>query len=109
MTHDPHVDRRTLLKGGVAAAVGGPFAGLLAAPAQAHRPPRRQNLVPIEDLRDGQVRLHLPRGFSYRSFHDTQSPVELDDGTLLPGRHDGMGAVRGRNGNVCESRVASGE
>lgn len=100
MTHDPHVDRRTLLKGGVAAAVGGPFAGLLAAPAQAHRPPRRQNLVPVEDLRDGQVRLHLPRGFSYRSFHDTQSPVELDDGTLLPGRHDGMGAFRGPNGNV---------
>jgi secreted PhoX family phosphatase len=100
MTHDSNVDRRTLLKGGVAAAVGGPFAGLLAAPAEAHRPPRRQNLVPVEDLRDGQVRLHLPRGFSYRSFHDTEGSVVLDDGTALPGRHDGMGAFRGRDGNI---------
>ncbi len=100
MTIDPNVDRRTLLKGGVAAAVGGPFAGLLAAPAEAHQPPRRQNLVPVKDLRDGKERLHLPRGFSYRSFHDTEATVTLDDGTMLPGRHDGMGAFRGRNGNV---------
>jgi uncharacterized protein len=100
MTTDPNVDRRTLLKGGVAAAVGGPFAGLLAAPAEAHQPPRRQDLVPVKDLRDEKVRLHLPRGFSYRSFHDTEETVTLDDGTMLPGRHDGMGAFRGRNGNV---------
>ena len=41
------------------------------------------------------MRLHLPEGFSYRSFHDTEFSVVLDDGTSLPGRHDGMGAFAG--------------
>jgi secreted PhoX family phosphatase len=95
------LDRRSVLKSTAAAAVAaGPFAGLVAAPAEARRPPNAANLVPVEDLRDGAVRLHLPRGFSYRSFHDTEFPVALDDGTSLPGRHDGMGAFRGANGNV---------
>jgi len=95
------LDRRSVLKSTAAAAVAaGPFAGLVAAPAEARRPPNAANLVPIEDLRDNAVRLHLPRGFSYRSFHDTEFPVVLDDGTSLPGRHDGMGAFRGPNGNV---------
>ena len=35
----------------------------------------------MADERDGKVRLHLPQGFHYRSFHDTESPVALDDGT----------------------------
>ena len=95
------IDRRSVLKSTAAAAVvGGPFAGLVAAPAEARRPPNAANLVPIPDLRDGQVRLHLPRGFQYRSFHDTESTVVLDDGTVLPGRHDGMGAFPGPNGNI---------
>ncbi|MPZ97420.1 MAG: DUF839 domain-containing protein [Propionibacteriales bacterium] len=98
------VERRTVLTGGAAAAatavVGGPFAGLVSAQAGTGRAPRRRDLVPIPDQRDGTVRLHLPAGFSYRSFHDTESPVTLDDGTVLPGRHDGMGAFRGRDGNV---------
>jgi secreted PhoX family phosphatase len=46
------------------------------------------------------VRLHLPEGFAYRSFHDTEQPITLDDGTLLPGRHDGMGAFAGPGGLV---------
>jgi secreted PhoX family phosphatase len=47
----------------------------------------------VEDLRDGRVRLHLPDGFQYRSFHDNDgAPVVLGDGTTLPGRHDGMAA-----------------
>ena len=54
----------------------------------------------MPDLRDGIVRLRLPSGFQYRSFHDTEQPVTLDDGTVLPGRHDGMAAFRGRQGNV---------
>jgi secreted PhoX family phosphatase len=59
----------------------------------------------VPDLRDGKVRLHLPAGFRYRSFHDTDvltgdPPVTLDDGTLLPGRHDGMAAFPGRRGTV---------
>src|SRR4030095_4151991 len=39
-------------------------------------------------------------GFAYRSFHDTEFPVVLDDGTHLPGRHDGMGAFAGPHGHV---------
>ena len=95
------IDRRSVLKSTAAAAVvGGPFAGLVAAPAEARRPPNAANLGPVPDLRDGKVRLHLPRGFQYRSFHDTEATVVLDDGTTLPGRHDGMGAFPGPNGNI---------
>ncbi len=95
------LDRRTVLRSGaVAALAGGPFAGLAAMPAEAHTRGggRRRDfeLVPVADERDGKVRLHLPQGFHYRSFHDTESPVTLDDGTRLPGKHDGMGAFRGR-------------
>ena len=58
-------------------------------------------LGPVADLRDGKVRLHVPPGFQYRSFHDTDgSPVELDDRTVLPRRHDGMGCFPGTNGNL---------
>ncbi|WP_436497365.1 PhoX family protein [Actinokineospora sp. HUAS TT18] len=85
------MDRRSVLRGAVAGALlGGPFAGFAARasadPAAAHE------LGPIPDLRDGKVRLWLPKGFQYRSFHDTESQVVLDDKTVLPGRHDGMGA-----------------
>jgi uncharacterized protein len=98
------LQRRTALKGGAAAVAGvltgGPFAGLLApASAAAPQAPHRR-LRAIPDLRDGQVRLHLPEGFQYRSFHDTEFPVVLDDGTNLPGRHDGMGAFPGPDGNI---------
>jgi secreted PhoX family phosphatase len=89
------VERRTLLKTTAGAAVGGPFAGLVAMPANGHQPPDPGTLVPIRDKRDGKVRLHLPQGFCYRSFHDTEFPVTLSDGTALPGRHDGMGAFDG--------------
>jgi secreted PhoX family phosphatase len=47
-----------------------------------------------------EVRPWLLDGFNYRSFHDTESPVVLDDGTALPGRHDGMGAFTGPDGTV---------
>jgi secreted PhoX family phosphatase len=97
------IERRTLLKTGAAAMLGGPFAGFAARPAHAVAPSARLHspaLVPIEDERDGRVRLHLPEGFRYRSFHDTTEPVVLRDKTVLPGRHDGMGAFRGRNDSV---------
>jgi uncharacterized protein len=94
------VDRRTVLKTAAAASVAGPFAGLVAGPALAKQPPKPVALSPVKDLRDGVERLHLPEGFSYRSFHDTQTPVTLDDGTTLPGRHDGMGAFAGPAGTV---------
>jgi secreted PhoX family phosphatase len=100
------LSRRALLRGGVgavagAAAVGGPFEGYLAwAAAGQRRAPDFRTLRAIPDLRDGQVRLWLPEDFQYRSFHDTEVPVVLDDGTNLPGRHDGMAAFAGPNGNV---------
>jgi secreted PhoX family phosphatase len=99
------IDRRTFLRGSAATAgaiaLGGPFQGFVARAANAAPPrPRPRALVPVEDLRDGTVRLWLPEGFRYRSFHDTEFPVTLDDGTALPGRHDGMAAFSGSNGNV---------
>jgi len=81
-----------------AATAGGPFTGLLAGTAYAAAP--QPTLGPLPDERDGVVRLWLPPGFAYRSFHDTESAVVLDDGTVLPGRHDGMAAFRGPGGNV---------
>ncbi|BCB90537.1 PhoX family protein [Phytohabitans suffuscus] len=97
------LDRRTLLRGGAAAGgalIGGPFLGFVnrSSASGSHPPSHSLALGPIPDLRDGKVRLWLPEGFQYRSFHDTESPVTLDDGTALPGRHDGMGAFRGRGG-----------
>ncbi|HEX6870419.1 MAG TPA: alkaline phosphatase PhoX, partial [Micromonosporaceae bacterium] len=106
----PELSRRNVLRGAAAAAggalLGGPFLGFvsraaLSAPANSPDvPPLRQLRSNLPDLRDGVVRLHLPEGFQYRSFHDTEYPVFLDDGTRLPGRHDGMAAFSGPNGNV---------
>lgn len=95
------VERRTFLKAAAGGALlAGPFSGLVTGSALAAPRSPRRTLRPTADLRDGKVRLHLPDGFSYRSFHDTEQPVVLDDGTDLPGRHDGMGAFRGPHGNV---------
>ena len=100
------IDRRSLLRGAAAAAggavLGGPFAGFTARAASAVEPdslPFRE-LREVRDLRDNEVRLWLPEGFQYRSFHDTEFPVVLDDGTRLPGRHDGMAAFRGPDDSV---------
>ena len=71
------LDRRSFLKTSAAVAAGtaigaGPFQGLLASPAFANH----TMLVPAPDMRDGKFRLHVPPGFSYRSFHDTEIPAE---------------------------------
>ena len=105
------LDRRSFIKTGVAATAGtaamaGPFAGFLAAPAVAGAGRDRQNeLHPVRDLRDGQKRLMLPDGFRYRSFqpstrHPDGPTVILDDGSRLPGRHDGMAAFN-RQGRLA--------
>jgi secreted PhoX family phosphatase len=99
------VDRRTFLQR-LAAATGGaalwPFADVVAGTAQAS--PGFRTLGPVADLRDGKIRLHLPEGFEYRSFHDTDTPVGapvvLGDTTVLPGRHDGMAAFPGPEGKI---------
>jgi secreted PhoX family phosphatase len=103
------VGRRNLLRGAAAvggALVAGPFAGFVTRAAHAETGDTSalgdsalQELRPVADLRDEKVRLWLPQGFHYRSFHDTEDPVVLDDGTNLPGRHDGMGAFH-RRGNI---------
>jgi uncharacterized protein len=90
--------RRRFLQGAVATAGGVLVANPFQALAAAAKPDI--TLGPVADLRDGIVRLHLPKGFQYRSFHDTEQAVVLRDGTALPGRHDGMGAFRARGGNV---------
>jgi secreted PhoX family phosphatase len=93
------VDRRTFLKGAAAtagvAALGGPFSGFVNVAQGASQKPSFRTLRPVQDERDDVVRLWLPDGFSYRSFHDTTVPITLDDGTALPGRHDGMAAFPG--------------
>lgn len=93
--------RATAATAGVAV-LGGPFQGFVARAARADRggAPFRE-LMPVEDLRDGRIRLWLPEGFQYRSFHDNDGPeIVLDDGTSLPGRHDGMAAFPASNGDV---------
>ncbi len=100
-----HLNRRTAIKGAVGGAlVAGPFAGFANAAALSRTGALAGaavgTLTPTPDLRDKVVRLALPAGFSYRSFHDTSSPVTLRDGTRLPGRHDGMGAFPGPDGSV---------
>ncbi|UUZ60550.1 PhoX family protein [Nocardioides sp. B-3] len=101
MSTDQSLERRTILKTAAAASLAGPFAGLVAAgPASAKPTTPTVALFPVPDERDGVIRLHVPEGFRYRSFHDTTSPVVLTDGTTLPGRHDGMGAFPGPDGTV---------
>lgn len=93
------VGRRSVLRAAAAGAVlGGPFLGFVNRAAAAQ--PLSDELIPLPDKRDDVVRLWLPRGFHYRSFHDTSSRVVLDDGTVLPGRHDGMGAFDGSGDTV---------
>ena len=97
------LDRRKFLKGAAAAGagaavVGGPLAGFLAGPAVAGAGRDASNaLRDVPDLRDGEIRLALPEGFQYRSFQPSRraAPLILDDGSKLPGRHDGMAAFAG--------------
>ena len=100
MSIEPSVERRTILKTAAAASMAGPFAGLVAGPAAGATHPQPVPLAAVPDERDGVVRLHVPEGFRYRSFHDTEATVTLTDGTVLPGRHDGMGAFAGPAGTV---------
>jgi len=99
------IDRRAFLKGaaatgGAMALSGGPFAGFVAR-VSAVDEVNLGPLGPVVDQRDGKVRLWLPRGLEYRSFHDTDGPpITLDDGSRLQGRHDGMGSFVGSNGDT---------
>lgn len=100
-----NVSRRGFLAGSAAIAAGasiaGPFQGFVAHAALSAERRRSDGygpLGPVEDQRDGVIRLDLPDGFSYRSFHVTGETLS-GDGSKLPGRHDGMAAFRGKRGN----------
>lgn len=86
----------------VAREVTGPYEGVARAgrtPGPRPAPARGYGrLRRVADERDGKVRLHLPEGFSYRSFNVMGDP--LSDGSETPGRHDGMAAFRGPGNDV---------
>ena len=77
------LSRRTFLQGGIGAAAGaaalaGPFQGFLARAGRRAAAARRAAPDDIRDLRGDVVRLWLPAGFQYRSFHDTEETVDAD-------------------------------
>jgi secreted PhoX family phosphatase len=82
-------------------AVAGPFSGYVARAAKPTPPSGGVGYGPLAgvvDLRDNTtVRLELPAGFQYRTFHP--AGTVLGDGVTLPGRHDGMAAFALANGN----------
>lgn len=90
--------RRRLLAGGGLALTAGlglsPLGRLLAqAGGAAGRAPHPGYgpLRPVADLSTGLPLLHLPEGFSYRSFGWAGEPMQ--SGVPTPDRHDGMGVV----------------
>jgi len=94
------VSRRAFLQGSAVVAAGaafaGPFQGYVAWADGGRQSSGYGPLAPVPDLFDGTERLALPRGFSYRSFHHQGSVIE--DGTVVPGRHDGMSTFKGSRG-----------
>jgi secreted PhoX family phosphatase len=55
-------------------------------------------LGPVPDDSTGEVLLHLPTDFHYRSFGRTGAP--MSDGVATPGSHDGMAAFPAGGGQV---------
>lgn len=102
------MDRRSFLRRSVVAAAGGavlagPFQGFLGgATALAGKPGTVDYgpLVRVPDARDDVVRLELPEGFNYRSFHVTGTAMASLPARLIPGRHDGMAAFAGPQANL---------
>ena len=98
------LDRRTFLRRSAvaSAAFGAALADPLACWAAAAAKPDFRNLGPVPDLRDGVVRLRLPAGFQYRSFHDTESgrrrARRRHDAARPPRRH---GCVPGAATGTC--------
>ncbi|MEU8132693.1 alkaline phosphatase PhoX [Streptodolium elevatio] len=98
--------RGAVVTGAALTATAGPFQGLVAAHADTARTgrggprpgPGFGALAPTPDRTDGQVRLHLPKGFAYRSLGVAGEP--MSDGVPTPSRHDGMAAFRGQRGGT---------
>lgn len=102
------LSRRSFLKkAGVAAAGGAALAGP-AAPLVAHaaaaaggRMPNATGYGPLQPAVDettGEVLLHLPKSFKYRTFGEEGSV--MTDGAITPVRHDGMAAFPGPGGST---------
>ena len=96
--------RRAGLSAAGLAALGGPLQGVFARGALAAGPPGAAPdnggygpIGPVRDSADGVVRLHLPDGFEYRSF--AGAGTRASDGTITPGRHDGMAAFAWDDGH----------
>jgi secreted PhoX family phosphatase len=93
--------RRTLLKGIAALPLIGPLAAL-----QARAASRETLLIaspygplrPVQDQSTGLSLLRLPQGFSYASFGWTGD--RMANGMACPGKHDGMGVVSTRGGEI---------
>lgn len=101
------MNRRGLLKGGVALAATAPFVGALrsfalrqaetSVPVMPAAGPYGR-LAPVKDKSTGLELLQLPPGFNYKSFSWTGD--SMADGQPVPGAHDGMGVVNiHRNGD----------
>jgi uncharacterized protein len=99
--------RRSLLKGGsaaaIAAAFGGPLAAMASRVAEAACQPAGASLLgvspygaiaPVNDLTTGLPLIQLPPGFSYKSYGWTGDI--MTDGLVTPSAHDGMGVVLSR-------------
>ncbi|MEU7733950.1 alkaline phosphatase PhoX [Streptomyces griseus] len=89
--------RRQVLAGsGAAAAIAftGAFSELFAGTAAARGHDGYGPLVPDPD-----GLLDLPKGFRYRVLSREGDPLRSGEG-LVPGNHDGMAALRGRNGRI---------
>ena len=98
------VDRRTVLKATATVAAAGPFAGLVAAPAEARKPPRTPPTWSRSRTSATAWCACTCRAGSTTARSTTPTPagqsVVLTDGTRLPGRHDGMGAFAGPDDTV---------
>jgi len=88
--------RRHLLRSAGASALA--LSGLRHADAEARtgKPRRGEGLGPL--LPDPEGLFELPEGFSYHAF--SLAGERMNDGLLVPPRHDGMACFAGRNGQV---------
>lgn len=105
MTLTRPLARRQFLRGALAAAGSAAalpaFQGLslLGIHGRVHAAPGQGSygpLAPTPDLRDGALRIALPKGFQYRSFSAAGSM--MSDGNLVPLAHDGMGVFNMSDG-----------
>jgi secreted PhoX family phosphatase len=96
MKHDNLASRRNFIKTSGIATMG--FIGLsqFVNPAFAGRTAVAEGYGDL--LADPKKMLNLPKGFSYQII--SKRGDRMDDGFLVPGRADGMGAFPGKNGRV---------